>query len=109
MAGQASGEHGGGEGVDGGDGGGGDSDGGGGGVPGAASIVPLRRPPREPRGLGLGGPLAACFLRSPSLGSLAHGRGALIWARVPHPAHTHTPAGPGVGHRSTRRLVGGWV
>ena len=43
MAGQASGEHGGGEGVDGsgGDGGGGDSDGGGGGVPGAASIVPL--------------------------------------------------------------------
>lgn len=73
------------------------------------SESPLRRPPREPRGLGLGGPLAACFLRSPSLGSLAHGRGALIWARVPHPAHTHTPAGPGVGHRSTRRLVGGWV
>lgn len=43
MAGQAPGEHGGGEGVDGGGGvgGGGDSDGGGGGVPGAASIVPL--------------------------------------------------------------------
>lgn len=43
MAGQASGEHGGGEGVDGGggDGGCGDSDGGGGGVPGTASIVPL--------------------------------------------------------------------
>ena len=43
VARQASGEHRGGEGVDGGggDGGGGDSDGGGGGVPGAASIVPL--------------------------------------------------------------------
>lgn len=80
MAWQASGEHGVGEGDDGGggDGGGVDSDGGGGGVPGAASIVPLRRPPRRPRGLGHDGPLAACFLRSPPLGSLAHGRGALI-------------------------------
>lgn len=104
MAGQASGEHGGGEGVDGGDGGGGDSDGGGGGVPGAASIVPLRRPPRKPRGLGLGGPLAA-FLRSLSLGSLAHGRGALIWARAPP---THTPAGPGIGHPEYTD-TGGWL
>lgn len=106
MAGQASGEHGGGEGVDGGggDGGCGDSDGGGGGVPGAASIVPLRRPPRRPRGLGLGGPLAA-FLRSPPLGSLAHGRGALIGARAP----THTsPAGPEVGDPGDTD-TGGWL
>jgi hypothetical protein len=60
------------------------------------SESPLLRPPRRPRGLGPGGPLATCSLRSPPLRSLAHGRGALIGARAPLPTPFPTrPRAPG--------------
>lgn len=95
VAARPSGEHGGGEGVDGGrgDGGGGDSDGGGGGVPGTASIVPLSRLPRRPRGLGPG--KAARRLLSPQLGpevTRSRARDPHRDERSPSATHAHTHA-----------------
>lgn len=97
VAARPSGEHGGGEGVDGGggDGGGGDSDGGGGGVPGTASIVPLSRLPRRPRGLGPG--KAARRLLSPQPGpevTRSRARDPHRDERSPSATHAHTHAGP---------------